>query len=1256
MQLKDWQYVAPQRIRTGVLALPKAQSWPEIQSINYQRFARILEFQGCIAFVGSGSSLALGYPKWNDLLPPSDHSEIPDLNKRAYRELIGVVAKSEIDPPQALEIAENLLGDESKSEGRQESGRGVILRHLRRRFDEAREKAVKTARHQASPLEALLTLPIRRFITTNYDLELEEALQKLHSDLSYERGNSSFSQDDLDKLAIFAVALARGNRNMVFHCHGALRDESPGPASTNERSSSGRRGEGDSNESLSSGRNSLSAKKHHSTVILTDADYKYWYLSNDRVPYTFQRGFEVLLQSNPLFFVGYSLTDADLVRILRHLSIRRAPTGLASNVFALVNAGGNASESWRRAQQIKSGINLIPYNEGSPLLATELENQKRRYEETRAAWRKQACAKTPSLTCAGAIEPRPTIESYGPKRREAKQDPLFDSRLLLRDDDPVIQAIATALNESRVVALTGPAGAGKFLKACQFVRSEESNAFLPLVFNSYHNDDIYSYLKRIADAVQVKAELKPPPDCFCSLEDRLKEILNIDYRSKLKKPLLLVISGVDLFLDFDAAQKQEPESGWQPRNKAAATLIKVLSGWRAEHNTGNRVLLTGRSLPARLRQNAKCIDLLDRMRAASMFSAKQLDLTGDEYKRLSWQLQDEQSGLVIGSAYVADFDELPGKQPSASGDSREKRLEQLMHVLSSSVSERGTRVVRHVIRSLDRGTGKKGYEDLLAYLSCFNTPVVERVVEECIGLVRNTYSESVRLDFRVLVQLRLLESIRSEGAEASRSADGGNRAYIVPSIVKRYCRTILSGSHYPERRACGVHGLLSRGPFNDPGTSKKPRTLFNHFATLAFKRIRALLESADYQAALNECRRLGRPAENSAEARLFEKAFGKIEEKWREARWFTRATLDILRTNFACNSVPSWGTLREYIDMCSFCLDLVKNLACALGDTWHPGEGDPRELSDFGIASAEEMISLYNELGLAYYNDGSVQDALSIWGVALAWQKAVALRDYDQGVMYSASLYSHLDMGYLQMGRMDTARESIEKARLAARAVGNEDLEVRLQGVLARIDHFRGNLKQARNVYRQVVRRLGEIGNRRAQSYFMRHLASLLIRLREYDQAERLGRLSLAIAASENSSDLVAFSRELLAKIVTSKGGNPREAIREYQTALDQARDLGITRLQADVLLGLAKVQLSLGDAGAARNRAIEALKLANENLLVLRQIKALMILGQAVAERGDIKLGACYLAHAKSLAYDSQFRLAEHDADKALAELQAPS
>jgi hypothetical protein len=47
-----------------------------------------------------------------------------------------------------------------------------------------------------------------------------------------------------------------------------------------------------------------------------------------------------------------------------------------------------------------------------------------------------------------------------------------------------------------VVAILGPAGSGKLLKACQFAEAKKAD-YDPLIFHPYNNDDVYSYIKRI---------------------------------------------------------------------------------------------------------------------------------------------------------------------------------------------------------------------------------------------------------------------------------------------------------------------------------------------------------------------------------------------------------------------------------------------------------------------------------------------------------------------------------------------------------------------------------------------------------------------------------------------------------------------------------------------------------------------------------------------------------------------------------------
>jgi hypothetical protein len=68
MPQNGWIYIAPHRIRKAPLNFPFSGQWEQVEEINMQRLARVFEFQGCIAFVGSGASIPLHYPSWEDLI------------------------------------------------------------------------------------------------------------------------------------------------------------------------------------------------------------------------------------------------------------------------------------------------------------------------------------------------------------------------------------------------------------------------------------------------------------------------------------------------------------------------------------------------------------------------------------------------------------------------------------------------------------------------------------------------------------------------------------------------------------------------------------------------------------------------------------------------------------------------------------------------------------------------------------------------------------------------------------------------------------------------------------------------------------------------------------------------------------------------------------------------------------------------------------------------------------------------------------
>ena len=87
--------------------------------------------------------------------------------------------------------------------------------------------------------------------------------------------------------------------------------------------------------------------------------------------------------------------------------------------------------------------------------------------------------------------------------------------------------------------------------------------------------------------------------------------------------------------------------------------------------------------------------------------------------------------------------------------------------------------------------------------------------------------------------------------------------------------------------------------------------------------------------------------------------------------------------------------------------------------------------------------------------------------------------------------------------------------------------------------------------------------------------------------------------------------------------------------------------LEAKVLLAKANVQLTW--VTSPRRVALEGLKLANENVLVVCQIEALVIIGTSYQVEGN-QLGLDYFRVARDLARQSERRLLERKAEQALS------
>src|ERR1700692_1940421 len=197
---------------------------------------RALNLGTVVAFVGAGCSRPFDYPSWSKFA-----SKILDktlaLNPPGYSatlERYKTLLRKRTRRPEELT---SLIG----------TCKSLLLANNHEDYENLITELFKpAARHdkdlqERDPHRALCDLGIKRFVTPNYDVQLEnslirernlapedEHLKSLLADTCKKLRPGpklplrSFSQDstNYEELALFALSGVRGSENAVFHCHG----------------------------------------------------------------------------------------------------------------------------------------------------------------------------------------------------------------------------------------------------------------------------------------------------------------------------------------------------------------------------------------------------------------------------------------------------------------------------------------------------------------------------------------------------------------------------------------------------------------------------------------------------------------------------------------------------------------------------------------------------------------------------------------------------------------------------------------------------------------------------------------------------------------------------------------------------------------------------------------------------------------------------------------------------------------------------
>ncbi len=1268
----------------GAGRIPRDE-WPDdaLDRRAKEMLYRSLNVGTTVAFVGAGLSAGVGYPDWKQLV----RLAIDEMRKNSPQGNGGGSGNAAI-PTSEIDALNNFLekpGAEATTKYMFVLGevkRLYELLQLGSSFPVLISEAMANPNrnlcgpgalrgtYETHPFAALCGLPITRFVTTNYDCELELQLAQpvqhpVGENNVHRRGfgwteggylvsapgtgltdgaliepcswaleaGHSFTQlkSDTDRLAEFVLASRRAKgEELIFHCHG--RCDIPG------------------------------------SMILTEEDYQNWYLERvDREKLAFQHTIELLLGSNPILFLGYGFKDADLLRSLRMFSASEPQYKDSRQLFVAIPKFEliDPISLDMRARFSRYGAHVIPFevtttgggagpqpHDRTEGLVRFMNDLRKGWCEWQTAWIQKPCFRE-------YLTPRSEeaiLWHYGFwSGGNGNGDDNFDDGTIKADIEWLREQVATGPSSSPFApcfVLLGGGGSGKSHRAVKLLRDYVENGkkefedWRGVFWSSYYADDWLTGIDATNEHLYgaLNGGNKPTVEEWTTWP-RLRKLAYVLKHSKAVlvfdgfERVLMPTGEADIGKTYNSQVRRFLEVIAAPRQGAAVILTSRL--WPME--LGNLKLARheeekrrnwsggGRHIGNDVGSDSAGHHAPQGTPAASALSCTTtrtdaLDppkahlLTVGPIRAANLGKQPHLQSLcslLAGHAYALA---IAGKALSNWNENdRGERIRELERRLQrAGPGERASRMIIAAIDEFDEDLKRKTpfARGFLERIALFMSPVDEACLEVC-------YGEALRWHY----DMELPPNGRAEAED--------NIGILCDNLVQRRLLFEIvskdggakSWTMHPTVRGCVFHRL------HHARSGELPNFTLAGFTTGV-----AAVDPGDERA--------GRIVTDLLIA-LINKA---CESQGPDAVGLARAAFSLFRSRFEATTAARWCRYDEYVRHSIRLLNLVKKLSGELLWSFADSRSCAGVASPEGILHAEELAWLYNDLGLALCCEGNMHDALAIWEQGYAINRVIEAGEV--GGQFTVQSLLHLSHTYLERGRIDLAEQYLRETKQANSHQVNPDFAGRILGYSGLLNHLRGAVRLAEKDYDQSLRVLRKVGgNSRAESIFLQHYADLKIMLGQAKEAGYLLRQCRALAETGDHPDLVAYARNSVGHLHRVQG-QPLEARREYTAALADSRRMGIRRLEADVLSELSHLALDQGDPESARLRAMESMRIANELGLGLRQCHGLVVLGRAslLAEQRD--LGEAYLRVAHRLCRVRGYWLRAQEAETELRRL----
>jgi tetratricopeptide (TPR) repeat protein/predicted protein tyrosine phosphatase len=288
----------------------------------------------------------------------------------------------------------------------------------------------------------------------------------------------------------------------------------------------------------------------------------------------------------------------------------------------------------------------------------------------------------------------------------------------------------------------------------------------------------------------------------------------------------------------------------------------------------------------------------------------------------------------------------------------------------------------------------------------------------------------------------------------------------------------------------------------------------------------------------------------------------------------------------------------------------------------------------------DETVWLLNEAGVFSLAQGRTMDAAALFRLAIEENRKI---DGEDG-MATRRLFLNDGLCCIDRGRLKMARRRFEAVRAAK---GETPIVIGVaMGFRGLVDHLEGHYAAALAAYEEALQNLEGGGRMRSASFIRRHRADLLRRMGRPEEAARDLERALHAADVGGYDDFRHFAELSEVRLWFTL----RERIPQALERLDQAEiyadRMDMPRLKVEILRTRAEILLQQGESRIAGDIAIEAIRIANLNHLVLRRITCTQLLSRIYRRQGDERSANHLKAVAQRAARTVGYLLVPHPED----------